>query len=88
LVKEIGWLIVRSVPARKIAPPPLWEKAPEIEVLAPAFKVSAPVFTIATGPKLVVIRFPLREKLFPVRAIPPTALVVRFPSEVRPVPAD
>jgi len=58
-----------------------------MEVLAPATRVKAPVFTIATGPVIVVMRSPLIEKAAPVKLMPPDAFVFKVLRVDVPVPA-
>ena len=77
LAKESDVPSVVMVPDRLTLPPPLCEKAPLIEVPAPATRVSGPELTMATGPKAVVTMLPLIDSICPVRAIPPMAFVLR-----------
>jgi len=82
LVKAMGWLLVAIVPARETEPPPLWEKAPLSKVELPIARERGPLLTIERGPELVVTTVLLIEKLVPVRLMPPSAVVVRFPAIV------
>jgi len=87
LRNEMAAPVVFTVPDKVTAPPPVCEKAPAIEVLAPATNVRPPDSAILTGPAAVVMRLPLIEKMVPVREMPPTREVVRFWKVDVPAPA-
>ena len=88
LAKEMLLLLAWMSPERETVPPaPLSVKGPERRVEPPATRFKSPVWVMAQGPLLVEISEPVIEKLVPLKTMPATPFVLRFPAiVVKPAP--